>query len=147
MSTHVGWGDSVFNVARVGSYHTLQIVLAVGKPLQVLEHHDVIVHRNENLMHVFLFWELRGLSPNLHINVSVSDLYIPKICPHISCSSIGSMTVEIETLAAQFLFWKYLFQIFGIDFFLYLVVYCYFQGVKCAYLKSRDISWFCEITQ
>jgi hypothetical protein len=23
-----------------------------------------------------LFWELRGLSPNLHINVSVSDLYI-----------------------------------------------------------------------
>ncbi len=30
----------------------------------------------------FLFWELRGLSPNFHIHVSVSDLYIPRIGPH-----------------------------------------------------------------
>jgi hypothetical protein len=29
-----------------------------------------------------LFWELRGLSPNFHIHVSVSDLYIPRIGPH-----------------------------------------------------------------
>ncbi len=34
-------------------------------------------------IYVFLFWELRGISPNLHIHVSVSDLYIPRICPHI----------------------------------------------------------------
>jgi hypothetical protein len=34
--------------------------------------------------YVFLFWELRGLSPNFHIHVSVSDLYIPRIGPHIS---------------------------------------------------------------
>ncbi len=27
--------------------------------------------------------ELRGLSPNLHIRVVVSDLYIPRIGPHI----------------------------------------------------------------
>jgi hypothetical protein len=27
---------------------------------------------------------LRGLSPNLHIHVSVSDLNIPRISPHIS---------------------------------------------------------------
>jgi hypothetical protein len=27
--------------------------------------------------------ELRGLSPNSYIHVSVSDLYIPRICPHI----------------------------------------------------------------
>ena len=26
---------------------------------------------------------LRGLSPNFHIHVSVSDLYIPRIGPHI----------------------------------------------------------------
>jgi hypothetical protein len=27
-------------------------------------------------IYAFLFWELRGLSPNFHIHVSVSDLYI-----------------------------------------------------------------------
>jgi hypothetical protein len=32
---------------------------------------------------VFLFWELLGLNPNFHINVSVSDLYIPRIGPLI----------------------------------------------------------------
>ncbi len=39
------------------------------------------LHCKEN---VFLFWEFRGLSPNFHIHVSVSDLYIPMIGPHIS---------------------------------------------------------------
>jgi hypothetical protein len=29
---------------------------------------------------------LRGISPNIHIHVSVSDLYISRIGPHISCS-------------------------------------------------------------
>jgi hypothetical protein len=41
------------------------------------------IHCNENPIYVFVFWELRGLSPNFHIYVSVSDLYIPRICPHI----------------------------------------------------------------
>ncbi len=40
-------------------------------------------HCNENTIFVFLFWELRVLSPNFHIHVSVSDLYIPRIGPHI----------------------------------------------------------------
>jgi hypothetical protein len=31
----------------------------------------IIGHCNENPMYVFLFWELRGLSPNFHIHVSV----------------------------------------------------------------------------
>ncbi len=48
------------------------------------------VHCNENPIYVFLFWELRGLSPKLHIHVFVSDLYISRIGPHISCSRIGS---------------------------------------------------------
>jgi hypothetical protein len=34
-------------------------------------------------IHVFPEKELRGLSPNFHIHVSVSDLCIPRISPHI----------------------------------------------------------------
>jgi hypothetical protein len=41
------------------------------------------IHCNENPLYVFLFWELRGFSLNFHIHVSVSDLYIPRIGPHI----------------------------------------------------------------
>jgi hypothetical protein len=36
-------------------------------------------HCKENPIYVFLFWELRRLSPNFHIHVSVGDLYIPRI--------------------------------------------------------------------
>ena len=32
---------------------------------------------------LFLFWEMRGHSPNFRIHVSVSDLYFPGIGPHI----------------------------------------------------------------
>jgi hypothetical protein len=31
------------------------------------------LHCKENSIYVFLFWELRGLSPNFYIRVSVSD--------------------------------------------------------------------------
>ncbi len=41
------------------------------------------LHCNENSIYVFLFWKLRSLSPNFHLHVSVSDLYIPRIGPHI----------------------------------------------------------------
>ncbi len=34
------------------------------------------LHCKENPIYVFLFWELRGLSPNFHFYVSVSDLRI-----------------------------------------------------------------------
>jgi hypothetical protein len=45
---------------------------------------DIGRHCKENPIYIFLFWKLRGLSPNFHIHVSVSDLYIPRIGPHIS---------------------------------------------------------------
>jgi hypothetical protein len=41
------------------------------------------LHCNENPIYVFLFWKLRSLILNFHIHVSVSDLYIPRISPHI----------------------------------------------------------------
>jgi hypothetical protein len=42
------------------------------------------LHCKENPIYVFLFWELRGLRPNFHIHVSLSDLYTLRISPHIS---------------------------------------------------------------
>ncbi len=41
------------------------------------------VHCNENTIYVFLFWEVHRLSSNFNIHVSVIDLYIPRIGPHI----------------------------------------------------------------
>jgi hypothetical protein len=46
-------------------------------------------HWKETPIYVILYWKLRGLSPNFHIHVSVGDVYIPRIGPHISCSRIG----------------------------------------------------------
>jgi hypothetical protein len=40
-------------------------------------------HCNENPIYVFPEKELHGPSLNFHIHVSVSDLYIPRIGPHI----------------------------------------------------------------
>jgi hypothetical protein len=50
-----------------------------------------ISRSNENLIYVFLFWELRGLSPNFHIHVYVNDSYIPRIGPR---AKFGTCTVE-----------------------------------------------------
>ncbi len=41
------------------------------------------IHCKENPIYVFIFWKLRGLSPNFHIHVSGrSDFYIPRIGLH-----------------------------------------------------------------
>jgi hypothetical protein len=57
----------------------------VVQPLWLAVLADGDLHCNENPIYTFLFWELRGLSPNFHIHVSVSDLYIPRICHIFSC--------------------------------------------------------------
>ncbi len=41
------------------------------------------VHCTENRIYIFPKKELRGLSPNSYIHVSVGGLYIPWIGPHI----------------------------------------------------------------
>ncbi len=54
---------------------------------------SLVLHCNENPIYVFLFWKLRGLSPNFHIHVSVIDLYISRIGPHISSRRISRSIV------------------------------------------------------
>jgi hypothetical protein len=83
-------------------------------------------HCNEKNAYVFPEKELRGLSPNFHIHVSVRDLYIPGIGPQIFLQQNRQtdpgniyiarrhMNVEIGTDAKQFLIWKSFFRIFGI---------------------------------
>jgi hypothetical protein len=56
------------------------------------------LHCNGNSVYIFLFWELRNLSPNFHIHVSVSDLYIPRIGTHTSSSINGSSILGIYNL-------------------------------------------------
>ncbi len=38
---------------------------------------QLILHCNKNPIYVLVFWELRRLSPNFHIHVSLSDFYFP----------------------------------------------------------------------
>ncbi len=66
----------------------------------------LLAHCNENPTYVFLFWELRGLSPNFHIYVSVSDLYIPRIGPHISSSRKGRPIMGIYNSLTDTWMWK-----------------------------------------
>ncbi len=65
-----------------------------------------IAHCNGNFVYIFLFWELRGLSPNFYIHVSVSDLYIPRIGPHISSSRKGRLIVGIYNSLTDTWMWK-----------------------------------------
>jgi hypothetical protein len=85
------------------------------------------LHRKEILIYVFPEKELRGLSSNFNIRVSVSDLYIPWIGPPIFQQNRQTdggniyiahrnMNVGIGAVAAHFLFWEYLLRIFDVVF-------------------------------
>jgi hypothetical protein len=69
------------------------------------------VHCTQNPIYVFQEKELRGLSSNSDIHVSVSDLYIPRIGPHIWLQknryiSHRYISVGIGRQNITILFWK-----------------------------------------
>jgi len=63
------------------------------------------VHCKEDPIYVFPQIKLRGIVPNFHIHVSVSDLYIPTISPPppIFCSKIGGPIVGIYKIAHRYI--------------------------------------------
>ncbi len=65
------------------------------------------LHCNKNNpIYVFRFCELRHFSPNFNIHVSVGNLYIPRIGPHISCSRMGRSIVGIYNSLTDKWMWK-----------------------------------------
>ncbi len=71
--------------------------IANGAASEAIFLRKYVLHCNENPIYVFPKKELPLLSPNFHIHVSVSDLYIPRIGPHtiFSCSRIGRPIIGV----------------------------------------------------
>ncbi len=63
-------------------------------------------HCNENPIYVFLFWELRGLSPIFYIHVSVSDYIFPWSVHIFSCRRLDRSIVGIYKSLTDTWMWK-----------------------------------------
>ncbi len=154
-------------VSYVTDYATLNVLRILVK---------LWTHCNENPIYEFLFWGIAlpqsqfshlcvcerfiysqnrsTYFPNFHIHVSVNDLFIPRIGPHIFLQQNRQidhgniwiahthMNVEIGTESAQFLFWEFLFQNFGIVF-----LQCMLLASKWILLESSlyfELDWDLE---
>ncbi len=97
----------LFRTACNSSCTTLWGVRILGYPATASQIRSYCYpHCNGNSVYLFLFWELRGISTNFHIHVSVSDLYIPRIGPHISSSRKGRPIVGIYNSLKDTWMWK-----------------------------------------
>ncbi len=97
---------AVKNSLRGTQLHKRQFAIGVNDTGGHLLEISFNTHCNGNSVYIFLFWELRGLSPNFHIHVSVSDLYITRISPHISSSRKGRPIVGIYNSLTDTWMWK-----------------------------------------
>jgi hypothetical protein len=102
------WGDYVYTESMVTGKKT-GIAGRIRRENRVLKteaENLILVHCKGDSVYIFLFCELRGLSPNFYIHVSVSDLYIPRIGPHISSSRNGSSFVGTYNSLTDTWMWK-----------------------------------------
>ncbi len=88
------------------SLRTLTVLTHVCVVEQPKDSSESGLHCNGNSVYIFLFWKLRGLSPNFHIHMSESDLYIPRIGPHSSSSRKGRPIMEIYKSLTDTWMWK-----------------------------------------
>ncbi len=72
----------------------------------VLQYDSQTTHYKQDPIYVFPEMKLHSLVLNFHIHVSVSDLYIPMIGPHISCSRIDRPIVGIYKSLTDTWMWK-----------------------------------------
>ncbi len=80
--------------------------------LKILTNHKLQRHDTENSKQIFPEKELRGLIPNFHFHMSVSDLYIPTIGRPILLQENMWTDPGIVTEAVQFLSWEHINGIF-----------------------------------
>jgi hypothetical protein len=73
-------GSMMLRVGAIAFGLGTLIYTGLGRPILLLLSG---VHCNENPIYIFPKKELRGLSYNFPIHVSVSDLYIPRMGPHV----------------------------------------------------------------
>ncbi len=66
----------------------------------------IVWHTATAIPFMIPFLGIAGLSPNFHIHVSVSDLYIPRIGPHISSRRKGRPIVGIYNSLTDTWMWK-----------------------------------------
>ncbi len=75
------------------SYHYIIFYLKGPSDPDQIGPNWIALQRKSHLC--IFFWELRGLRPNFHIHVSLSDLYIPRSFHIFGCSKIDRPILEI----------------------------------------------------
>ncbi len=73
---YTGWKGLPWTADNVAEIILQEVIFSKDSRNKLLSYWLINPHCNENLIYIFLEKELRALSPNVYIHVSVSDLYV-----------------------------------------------------------------------